>query len=383
MSIPLYVHKGIVMARKVSASFSTAAIDRYPCGVKTVGEHGSSRRLIPISPNSCSNLKFAFHRKVGSRKKMAERVYVGIDVSKERLDIATTDGQSWFCSNQEQDFKELIERFKAGSTALIVLEASGGYEGPVVASLHAAGLPVVVVNPKQVRAFAKAIGRKAKNDRIDAEVLALFAQKIQPELRPLKDEQTQELNALLSRRRQLMDMLVAERQRLRVAAANVRGDIREHIHFLVKRLKETDRGLDQLIRQTPLWREREELFKPVKGVGPQLLRALCACLQELGKLNRREIAALSGVAPFDCDSGKFRGQRHCYGGRKAVRNVLYMATMSATRYNPVIRAFYQRLLAAGKPKKVALVACMRKLLTILNAMARDRTAWNEQLHQTA
>lgn len=312
---------------------------------------------------------------------MAEPLYVGIDVSKERLDIATSAGEIWSCTNQEQDFAELIKRLSQVSVGLIVLEASGGYEGAVVGSLNAAGLPVFVVNPKQVRAFAKAVGRLAKSDRIDAQVLAQFAQKIQPELRPLKDEQTQALNALLTRRRQILTMLVAERQRLQMAATNVRTDIREHIHFLVKRLKEVDRGLDDLIRQTPLWREREELFKPVKGVGQQLLRSLCAGLPELGRLNRQRIAALAGVAPYNCDSGTLRGQRHCWGGRADVRCALYMAVLSATRYNPVIRTFYMRLLKAGKAKKVALTACMRKLLTILNAMARDGASWNEQLHR--
>lgn len=312
---------------------------------------------------------------------MAERLYVGIDVSKKTLDIATTGGDIWSCSNQEQDFAELIERLRQPSVELIVLEASGGYEGAVVASLNAAGLPVLVVNPKQVRSFAKALGRLAKTDRLDAQVLAQFAQKIQPEVRALKDEQTQALDALLARRRQILTMLVAERQRLQVAAATVRTDIREHIHFLVKRLKDTDRGLDELIRQTPLWREREELFKPVKGVGQQLLLSLCAGLPELGKLSRQKIAALVGVAPYNCDSGTLRGQRHCWGGRADVRCALYMATLSATRYNPVIRTFYDRLVKAGKAKKLALTACMRKLLTILNAIARDGSAWNEQLHK--
>jgi transposase len=314
---------------------------------------------------------------------MAESIYVGIDVSKATLDIASSDGQIWSCSNQEQNFKELIERLGREPVSLIVLEASGGYEGAVVAHLHEAGLPVFVVNPKQVRAFAKALGRLAKSDRIDAQVLAQFAQKIQPELRPLKDEHTQALDALLARRRQVLAMLVAERQRLQVAAVNVRTDIREHIHFLVKRLKDTDRALDELVRETPLWREREELFKPVKGVGTQLLLSLCAGLPELGQLNRKKIAALVGVAPYNCDSGTLRGQRHCWGGRADVRSALYMAALSATRFNPVIATFYKRLLKAGKAKKVALTACMRKLLTILNAMARDCSAWNEQLHQIA
>lgn len=314
---------------------------------------------------------------------MAETIFVGIDVSKQRLDIALSDGQQWSCANQEGDFQELAARLTGARVGLVVLEASGGYEGSAVASLSAAGLPVVVVNPRQVRDFAKACGRLAKTDRIDARVLAQFAQKIQPELRALKDEQTQELEALLQRRRQILGMLTAERQRLAIAAANVRADIREHINFLVRRLKDADRGLDELIRQTPLWREREELFKPVRGVGPQTLRTLCASLPELGRLSRRKIAALVGVAPYNCDSGKFAGTRRCWGGRAEVRTALYMASVSAVRFNPVIRTFYQRLLQAGKAKKLALTACMRKLLIILNAMVRDQTPWSEHLHLTA
>jgi transposase len=314
---------------------------------------------------------------------MSETLFVGIDVSKLRLDIATSAAEQWSCANQEGDFEALIDKLKGQAVELIVLEASGGYEGAVVASLSAAQLPVIVVNPRQVRDFAKAIGRLAKTDRIDAQVLARFAQQIRPEVRALKDEQTRELEAVLQRRKQILTMLVAERQRLARAAAQVRTDIREHIHFLVKRLKDVDRGLDELMRQTPLWREREELFKPVKGVGVQTLRVLCASLPELGRINRRKIAALVGVAPYNCDSGTLRGRRHCWGGRAEVRCALYMATITAIRCNAVIRPFYQRLIATGKAKKVAITACMRKLLTILNAMARDRTAWNEDLHLTA
>lgn len=314
---------------------------------------------------------------------MSENLFVGIDVSKLRLDIATSAPEQWSCANREGDFEELIGKLKGQSIGLIVLEASGGYEGPVVASLSGAQLPVVVVNPRQVRDFARATGRLAKTDRIDAQVLARFAQQIRPEVRALKDEQTQELEAFLQRRKQILSMLVAERQRLERAALNVRTDIREHIHFLVRRLKDADRGLDELIRQTPLWREREELFKPVQGVGAQTLRVLCASLPELGQISGRKIAALVGVAPYNCDSGTLRGHRHCWGGRVEVRCALYMAAITAIRCNPVIRAFYQRLIASGKAKKVAITACMRKLLTILNAMVRDRTAWNENLHIVA
>lgn len=313
-----------------------------------------------------------------------ETVFAGIDVSKLTLDVALSSGEQWCCANREGDFQDLVDRLRQGPPiGLIVLEASGGYEAAVVATLHASNLPVVVVNPRQVRDFAKALGQLAKTDRIDAQVLALFAQKIRPELRPLKDEQTQQLQAWLDRRRQVLGMLAAERQRWSVASVHVRTDIREHIHFLVKRLKETDRGLDELIRNSDLWREREKLFEPVKGVGPQLLRTLCAALPELGRLSRQKIAALAGVAPFARDSGTLRGKRTCWGGRADVRHCLYMGALSAVRYNGVIKAFYQRLVQAGKLKKVALVACMRKLLTILNAMVRDNSSWNEQLHQTA
>lgn len=314
---------------------------------------------------------------------MSEEIFVGIDVSKLQLDIATSRQEQWSCANREGDFDELIGRLKSQRIRLIVLEASGGYEGSVVASLSAAQLPVIVVNPRQVRDFAKATGRLAKTDRIDAQVLARFAQQIRPELRALKDEQTRQLEAFLQRRKQILSMLVAERQRLGRAAVNVRTDIREHVKFLARRLKDADRGLDELIRQTPLWREREELFKAVKGVGAQTLRVLCASLPELGQLSRRQIAALVGVAPYNCDSGTLRGRRHCWGGRVQVRCTLYMAAVTAIRCNAVIRAFYQRLIGAGKARKVAITACMRKLLTILNAMVRDRTAWNENLHITA
>ena len=369
-------------AKRVSDKFSTAVIDRPARGLKPVGEQGSSRRLIPHIPNSCVDSKSA-SRKAGSRKGMSEKIFVGIDVSKDRLDIATSSGERWYCANREGDFVELIEKLKGWSVELIVLEASGGYEGAVAGSLSDAALPVVVINPRQARDFAKACGRLAKTDQIDASVLASFAEKIRPEPRALKDEQTRELQALLQRRKQLLNMLVSERQRLQIATANVRTDIREHIHFLVKRLKDVNRDLDDLMRKTELWREREQLFKPVKGVGPQTLRTLCALLPELGKLNRRKIAALVGLAPYNCDSGTLRGKRHCWGGRAEVRSVLYMAAVTASRCNPVIRAFYERLVKAGKAKKVVLTACMRKLLTILNAMARDASSWDENVHVTA
>lgn len=250
----------------------------------------------------------------------------------------------------------------------------------MVAVLGAAQLPIIVINPRQVRDFAKAIGRRANTEAIDAQVLALFAEAVKPEIRPLKDEPTLELEALLDRRRQLLQMLVAERQRLAPARGVIRGDIKAHIVWLVKRLKDSNRGLEEFLRTSPLWRERENLSDAVQGVGRQTIVSLGALLPELGTLKRKPIAALVGVAPFNCDSGTFRGKRRCFGGRAALRSALYMATISAIRCNPVIKPFYQRLLAAGKPKKVAIVACMRKLLTILNAMVRDNLAWNPALH---
>lgn len=307
-------------------------------------------------------------------------VNVGIDVSKARLDCATTEGVSKSVTNDDAGIGELRTWLKAMSVERIVVEATGGYEAAVVALLSAATLPVIVINPRQVRDFAKAIGRRAKTDAIDAHVLALFADTVKPEIRPLKDEQTQELEALLNRRRQIVEMLVAERLRLTQAPNAIRSDIKAHIVWLVKRLKESNTSLDELVRKSPLWRERENLLSAVQGVGKQTLLSLCALLPELGTLKRKPLAALVGVAPFNCDSGKHRGKRRCFGGRAAIRCALYMATISAIRCNPVIKPFYQRLLATGKPKKVAIVACMRKLLTILNAMARDNAAWNPELH---
>jgi transposase len=370
-----------VKTKRVPDKFSTAAIDRPARGFKPVGEQGSSQRLNREIPNSWLGSKPAF-RKAGNQS-VNEKICAGIDVSKLQLDVHVTSGRAWSCPNQEGDFAELARQLKAEGVELVVMEASGGYEGAVAASLDAAGLAVVVTNPRQVRDFAKACGKRAKSDRIDAQVLARFGQKIEPQVRPLKDEQTRELQAFLQRRAQILDMLVAERQRLSMALPSVRTDIREHIKFLVRRLKDADRDLDELIRKTPIWREQEKLFAPVKGIGPQTLRTLCASLRELGSLNRKQIAALVGVAPYDCDSGQFKGKRFCTGGRAAVRSTLYMATVTALTHNPVIRAFYQRLTNAGKPKKLAITACMRKLLTILNAMARDGSAWNEKLHQIA
>lgn len=295
---------------------------------------------------------------------------VGIDVAKDTLQVAVGPGEGWSCANDEAGTEQLVKELQRRRPQRIVLEATGGYEQALVAALGVAALPVIVVNPRQVRDFAKALGKLAKSDPIDAEVLRRFAEAVQPEYRPLADEQTRELEALLARRRQLLAMLVAERQRLAQAAPVVRRELRAHIAWLAKRVKDSDR-------------ERDQLLRSVAGVGRVTVQTLCAALPELGTLDRKKISALVGVAPFNCDSGTLHGRRRCWGGRAEVRAVLYMATVSAVRCNPALRTFYQRLKAAGKPPKVALTATMRKLLTILNAMVRDGAEWDPNLHLIA
>jgi len=303
--------------------------------------------------------------------------FVGIDVAKRRLDVAERPhGARWDAANDAAGIAGLVERLNAGGPiSLIVLEATGGYEIPLVAALTAAGLPVVVTNARQVRDFARAVGKLAKTDAIDATVLAHFADAVRPELRALPDDLTQTLQGWLARRRQLLEMLQAEEQRLAIAARGIRPQIQQHVEWLRQQLRDVDTALQSLIRQSPVWREQEDLLRSVPGVGPVLATTLLADLPELGRLNRRQIAALVGLAPLNWDSGQQRGTRHIWGGRAPVRPTLYMATLSAVRCNPIIRGFFERLSAAGKPRKVALVACMRKLLTILNAMMQRRTGW--------
>jgi len=302
--------------------------------------------------------------------------FVGIDVSKAQLDVAARpEGQAWAASNDEPGIKDLVRRLQDLQPALVVLEATGGWELAVTGALAAAGLPVVVVNPRQVRDLAKAMGKLAKTDRIDAQILALFAERVRPAPRPLPDAQARELEGLLTRRRQVVEMLTAEKNRLGRSLPRVRVGVEAHITWLERELKELDEELGQTLRESPLWREQENLLRSVPGVGPVLTLTLLADLPELGRLNRKQIAALVGVAPFNRDSGILRGKRTVWGGRAGVRTALYMATLVATRFNPVIRIFYQRLCAAGKAKKVALTACMRKLLTILNAMLKHRSPW--------
>lgn len=306
-----------------------------------------------------------------------EKVYAGIDVAKKSLDIAIHDtGQQWSFLNDDTGISTAVNHLKELAPALVVLEATGGIELPITAALAVAEIPVVVVNPRQVRDFAKATGRLAKTDIIDARVMAQFAAAVRPAPRPLIDTQTQELKDVLVRRRQIVEMVTAEKNRLNKAGNNVRRRIQEHIIWLEQELSDIDGELRRSIQASPLWREKDNLLKSTPGVGPVLSVTLLTELPELGTLNRRQIAALVGVAPLNRDSGTLRGKRTVWGGRAPVRAALYMATLVATRYNPVIRDFYQRLCGTGKAKKVALTACMRKLLTILNAILKHRTPWS-------
>ena len=303
-------------------------------------------------------------------------VFVGIDVSKDRLDIALRPtGEREAVANAEPDIAALVARLQACHPTLIVLEATGGFELAVTAALAAARQPVVVVNPRQVRDFAKATGKLAKTDALDAALLAQFAEAVRPALRPVPEATTQALGALLTRRRQLVAMRTAESNRLGTALLPVRKGIRAHLAWLDRQLAQLDEDLTRAIRESPVWREKDDLLQSTPGVGPVLARTLLASLPELGTLTRQQIAALVGVAPLNRDSGTFRGKRRVWGGRAHVRAALYMSALVATRFNPVIRVFYQRLCAAGKAKKVALTACMRKLLTILNAMLQHQTPW--------
>lgn len=309
-------------------------------------------------------------------------IFVGIDVSKAVLDIAITPtGEAWSVPNSTEGVLQLIAKLREISPTLVVLEATGGLERRAVAALAGAALPVVAVNPRQVRDFAKATGRLAKTDAIDAAVLALFADRIRPQVRPLPDEETQELEALVVRRRQVVDMITAEKSRLSAAppSKRVRTAIGKTIKWLQKQLEEIDNDLDSSIRNSSVWREKDLLIQSVPGVGKVLSRTLLSLVPELGTLGKKQLAALVGVAPLNRDSGQHRGRRTVWGGRASVRAVLYMNALVASRCNPTIRAFHARLIAAGKLPKVALVACMRKLLTILNAMIRNRTPWNREI----
>jgi len=301
-------------------------------------------------------------------------VFVGIDVSKATLDVMVLPEERYFqVSRDEAGVEQLLATLKPLGVTLIVLEATGGLERPVVMALAAAGLQVVTINPRQAREFARATGTLAKTDAIDAKLLARLGQVLRPQVRPLKDAETQALQALATRRSQLVEMLAMERNRLHSATSRVKPDIQAHIEWLSKRLKDVDDDLQRQIDTTDAFRVKDEIIRSVPGAGRVLSTTLLASLPELGRLNRREIAALVGVAPLNCDSGTMRGKRRVWGGRAAVRTVLYMATISAIRCNPDIRAFHERLRAAGKQPKVAITACMRKLLTVLNAMVKSNS----------
>ena len=305
-----------------------------------------------------------------------ETRFVGIDVSKTQVDVAVRPaGQRWVVAYDETGVEKLISQMGDLGPALVLLEATGGLELPLVASLAAAALPVVVVNPRQVRDFARATGTLAKTDALDAAVLAHFAEAVRPPVRPLRDAETQVLYSLAARRHQVLTMLVSEKNRLGTATVAVRPRIEAHIGWLKQELDNLDKNLRQILRHSPIWREKDDLLRSVPGVGEQLSLTLLAHLPELGTLDRRQIAALVGVAPFNRDSGTLRGKRTVWGGRARVRAALYMGALVGSRYNPIIREFYQRLLAAGKPKKLALIACTRKLLVILNAMLKHCSPW--------
>lgn len=301
---------------------------------------------------------------------------IGIDVAKATLEVAALpDGQTWTVTNDDAGLATLVPQLLALHPVCVVLEATGGFERTAVSALAKVGLPVVVVNPRHVRDFAKALGRLAKTDALDAAILAEFAQRVRPTPRPLPDAAVEQLDSLLTRRRQLVEMLTAEKNRLGFARAPVKRDIAQHIHWLEKRLAGVDGDLQAALEASPLYQAQVTLLQSVPGVGPVTALTLVAELPELGQLSRRAIAALVGVAPLNRDSGTLRGKRLVWGGRAPVRAVLYMATLVGIRWNPVLRAFYERLRAAGKPFKVAATACMRKLRTTLNAMARSQRPW--------
>jgi transposase len=307
---------------------------------------------------------------------MSSEAYIGVDVSKDLLDVKVLPSeQAQQFSNDDHGIKKLITFVKKIDPQLIVFESTGGLEMLAVSSLIENHVPVVVINPRQIRDFAKATGRLAKTDSIDADTIARFARDIRPEVRPIKDEHTQLLSALNARRRQIVDMLVAEKNRLYSAPIpNIKG-IQEHIQHLERTLEDINKDINKTIKKSPTWRENDRILQSFKGVGPVVSATLLCDLPELGTLNRKKIATLVGVAPLNCDSGRFRGRRRIKGGRANVRRKLYMAAVASIRHNPMMKDFYNRLIDAGKPPKLALTACMRKILTILNAMIKNRTYW--------
>jgi transposase len=313
-----------------------------------------------------------------------EKIYVGIDIGKEKIDFAVhTSDKHWSFNNDDAGIAKTVKAISDMSPSLVVMEATGNYQAPLVAALAIARIVPAVVNPRQVRDFAKATGRLAKTDVIDAQVIAHFAAAIHPTPRSLSGDQSQELKNVVARRRQISDMLTAEKNRFGSAHKSVKPRIQAHINWLQEELRKIDDDLHRVIQESPIWREKDDLLQSVPGIGPVAAATILTQLPELGTLNRRQIAALVGVAPFNRDSGKLRGKRRIWGGRSTVRAVLYMAALVATKHNPAIRTFYERLCASGKAKKVAITACMRKLLTILNALLKHRVSWNGNLSLAA
>ena len=307
---------------------------------------------------------------------MNSEIFVGVDVSKSLLELnMLPDNHSQQFSNDDRGITQLVKFLRKIDPTLIVFESTGGLEMLAVSSLVPHRLPVVIINPRQIRDFAKATGKLAKTDAIDAATIARFARDIRPQIRPFKDEQTQALAALNTRRRQIVDMLVAEKNRLHSASKANRKSIVDHIGWLEKALSDINKDIDQMIKQSPIWCKNNKILQSYKGVGPVTSATLLCALPELGSLDRKKIAALVGVAPLNCDSGKYRGRRRIMGGRAEVRHTLYMAAVCALRYNPTIKSFYDRLIDAGKPPKLALTACMRKILVTLNAMMKNRSCW--------
>ena len=352
----------------------TGGSPKAPRSLKTVGEYGAP----PVSP---SNPNSRLGRKVRSSIRQGrvamDIIAVGIDVSKDRLDVAVRPGGEAFTVERNgSGLDRLVARLGLLAPTIVALEATGGFETIAAAALASAGLPVVVINPAQIRAFAKAIGQRAKTDPIDAAVIAHFAEATKPQVRPLRDEATRLLADLVARRRQIIEMIGAERQReKRIALPRLKKSIARVVKTLEKELTELDDDIGNAMRESPAWREKEDLLASVPGIGPVIARTLIAELPELGQLDRKQIAALAGLAPFTRQSGQWRGRSFIGGGRKVVRTALFMGAMVAKRHNPILKAFFDRLVAAGKPKMVALIAVARKLLTILNAILRDKRSW--------
>lgn len=311
-----------------------------------------------------------------------EELFVGIDISKKVMDIAVRPtGEFFSLNNNKSGIIELVKRLLKLKPTLVLLEATGGLELPVAIALVEAGLPVTIINPRQVRDFAKSTGKLAKTDALDAKVIAHFADAVRPEVRPLKDSQTQELSDLITRRNQLMEMLVSEKNRLSCSVKTAAKSLRDHIKWLEKRVQEIDSQIGRMMQNNAKWKEKNGILRSAPGVGPLLSAALLGYMPELGTIDRKEIAVLAGLAPFNRDSGGKRGKRSIWGGRRRVRKILYMGTLTATRCNPVIKDFYQRLTNAGKGHKVAITACMRKLLVILNTMLKNKTKWEDKCYE--